>query len=275
MLASDLGQSQISVFKEETLVLVEMKECESQVSLTVYDVEEGEISDSNSASSVEEITEEAFKKKELLSAKSESESASAAAAAAQPSTPKAINTNSANNHLHQDNSTNNNHHNTNQKPRFWTMRDLYQYQLSRNYSAGLHNLAWASAVQNKPLDEIFGREFPKATAADNNDSINNSKRVGPEGQDNSSNASNDNVANHKDDGSSAAAGPSEKKNVVIEEIEEKEEGELEEGEIDLDSEMVDADGDVNKENDLKADLDKQADLIKRGFEAVTAEEAKK
>ncbi|CDP18969.1 unnamed protein product [Coffea canephora] len=175
-----------------------MEECESQLSPTVYDldVEEGEISDS--ASSVEEISAEAFIKKDRFPA-----------AAA---------------------------------PRVWTMRDLYKYQLSRNYSAGLYNLAWASAVQNKPLDEILVMD------------IDDSK-----------------------DGVSAASRS--EKHVI--QVDEKEEGELEEGEIDMDSEMGETDGDVSKENlsgavkDKEAVLEKQVDLLRKGFESVTANEAEK
>ncbi|KAK9934284.1 hypothetical protein M0R45_021434 [Rubus argutus] len=39
--------------------------------------------------------------------------------------------------------------------RVWTMRDIYNYPGFRGYGSGLVNLAWAQAVQNKPLNELF------------------------------------------------------------------------------------------------------------------------
>lgn len=290
VVVSDLSQSQITPLGCSSLV--EMEECESQLSPTVYDldVEEGEISDS--ASSVEEISAEAFSKKDRFpAAAAVLPDSDSSAAPPPPPPPKDVNVNPANsnnssNNYH--NSINNHNANQNQKPRVWTMRDLYKYQLSRNYSAGLYNLAWASAVQNKPLDEILVMEFPKASS-DNNASNSNLKR---DGSDNSSSSSNNH--NHHDyhhhvanknsssiddskDGVSAAS-PSEKH--VIQ-VDEKEEGELEEGEIDMDSEMGETDGDVSKENlsgavkDKEAVLEKQVDLLRKGFESVTANEAEK
>ncbi|KAL3511496.1 hypothetical protein ACH5RR_030897 [Cinchona calisaya] len=247
-----------------------MEECESQLSPTVYDVEEGEISDS--ASSVEEITEEAFNKKD----KDQSSPVAVADsdAAPPPLPPKAISVNSPNNYPNNNNNTINNHDNndTNQKPRVWTMKDLYKYQVYRNYSAGLHNIAWASAVHKKPLDEIFA--IPKASSEDNG-SNSNVMRAGSDtvsNKNNNNNVTDDNTTSIGDnkDGASAAS-----PNVI--DVDEKEEGELEEGEIDMDSEMVEAD--LSQENDfMVVDLDKhkqQLDLIRKGFELVSAEEAEK
>lgn len=45
--------------------------------------------------------------------------------------------------------------------RVWTMQDLYKYQVSRGYASNLYNLAWAQAVQNKPLNDIFVMEVEK------------------------------------------------------------------------------------------------------------------
>ncbi|PRQ39796.1 putative protein-serine/threonine phosphatase [Rosa chinensis] len=81
----------------------------------VGDVEEGEISDSTS---VEEISEEDFVKQEL---KVEPKSNGGGGDAG----------------------------------RVWTMRDIYNYPGFRGYGSGLVNLAWAQAVQNKPLNELF------------------------------------------------------------------------------------------------------------------------
>ncbi|PON51919.1 FCP1-like phosphatase [Parasponia andersonii] len=151
----------------------------------IEDVEEGEISDS---ASVEEITEEDFNKQD------------AAKAAASPND---LNLNES-------------------KPkgaaggggggggdaRVWTMRDLYKYQSFRGYTTGLYNLAWAQAVQNKPLNEIFVMDVD----ADQDSKLS----------------------------SSSPAAVVDK--VVIDDsgdemdTAEKEEGELEEGEIDLESE---------------------------------------
>ncbi|XP_065852158.1 RNA polymerase II C-terminal domain phosphatase-like 3 [Euphorbia lathyris] len=99
--------------------------------------------------------------------------------------------------------------------RFWTMRDVYKYQMGGRYVSGLYNLAWAQAVQNKPLNELFVEVEPDE----------NSKRSSP-----SSSVASANSSSNKDE---------EKKKidkVVIDDSDdEMEEGELEEGEIDLDS----------------------------------------
>ncbi|KAI8527865.1 hypothetical protein RHMOL_Rhmol12G0106900 [Rhododendron molle] len=92
--------------------------------------------------------------------------------------------------------TNNNNNN---KPRVWTVQDLYKFPVSRNYSSGLYNLAWAQAVQNKSLDEVLDAEKVIIDVSGDDDD--------------------------DDEGADKV-----EKN--------KEEGELEEGEIDLDSEIV-------------------------------------
>ena len=83
----------------------------------VEDVEEGEISDS---ASVEEISEADFNRQEQ-------EQEDSASGDSQSQRPKP-------------------------ESRVWTMRDLYNYP---RFRTGLYNLAWAQAVQNKPLNDIF------------------------------------------------------------------------------------------------------------------------
>lgn len=88
------------------------------------EVEEGEISDS---ASLEEISEADFMKQD----------AKGAAAVGEGGGPKVENA------------------------RVWTMQDLYKYQIKRGYTSGLHNLAWAQAVKNKPLNEVLDMEIDK------------------------------------------------------------------------------------------------------------------
>lgn len=125
----------------------------------------------------------------------------------------------------------------------WTMEDLvkYQnkYQMSRNYAPGLYNFAWAQAVQNKPLDDYLTNM--------NNNNINTTTTVVVNDDDD------DKVIvdlSGEDDGES-----------------EKEEGELEEGEIDLDVEVVNAGGESN--------VDKWINVIRVGLESVTMNDANK
>ncbi|XP_076906989.1 RNA polymerase II C-terminal domain phosphatase-like 3 [Bidens hawaiensis] len=131
----------------------------------------------------------------------------------------------------------------------WTMEDLvkYQnkYQMSRNYAPGLYNFAWAQAVQNKPLDDYLTtmNNINTTTAVDNN----NNNNI------NSTALDDDKVIvdlSGEDDGES-----------------EKEEGELEEGEIDLDLEAVNAGGERN--------VDKWINVIRVRLESVTVNDANK
>ncbi|KAI4381331.1 hypothetical protein MLD38_007410 [Melastoma candidum] len=41
------------------------------------------------------------------------------------------------------------------------MQELYKYQIKQGYASGLHNLAWAQAVKNKPLNEVLDMEVDK------------------------------------------------------------------------------------------------------------------
>ncbi|KAL6505409.1 hypothetical protein OROHE_022788 [Orobanche hederae] len=160
------------------------------VKVEIHDVEEGEISDS---ASVEEITEEAFSTKQAPSP---------SPAPLLKSTVTSNNNNVINNSTGGGNGA-----------RVWTMRDLYKYQITSNTSySGLYNLAWAQAVNNKPLGDVF-------VMMDD----------GP----------NDNSDNTNDYSSIKSSTGDEMKFVIdVEDEGAKEEGELEEGEIDLDSELV-------------------------------------
>lgn len=121
---------------EKTLGYINMEgDCKEQQKLVQVDVEEGEISDSGS---VEEISEEDFTKQTPLPANPQPEKTSTSVVAP-------VNPNAKTNGL-------------TGSGRVWTMRDIYNksYRISSttNYS-GLYNLAWAQAVNNKPLDEVF------------------------------------------------------------------------------------------------------------------------
>ncbi|XP_057950008.1 RNA polymerase II C-terminal domain phosphatase-like 3 [Malania oleifera] len=111
--------------------------------------------------------------------------------------------------------------NSNSNARVWTMRDLYKYRVCGGYASGLYNLAWAQAVQNKSLDDVLVKI----------DRDENSKRL-------SSNTAS--VSSSREDRSNTDVIPSKEvaKIVIDDSGDEKEEGELEEGEIDMDSEPV-------------------------------------
>ncbi|KAK2636894.1 hypothetical protein Ddye_031686 [Dipteronia dyeriana] len=162
------------------------------------DVEEGEISDTES---VEEISEEDFKKQEVVKvvkefSKPNSRGEAAAATAS----------------------------------RVWTMQDLYhKYSNYRSATSGLVNFAWAQAVQNKPLNEIMIMDV---------DNDEGSKRSSP-----SSSVASVNSGVRDDNKKQAekvviddSCDEVEEVVVVVNVDDEKEEGELEEGEIDMDSE---------------------------------------
>ncbi|KAK4423972.1 RNA polymerase II C-terminal domain phosphatase-like 3 [Sesamum alatum] len=167
--------------KEQQLVKVE-----------VHDVEEGEISDS---ASVEEITEEAFNTKH--------------APLPSPTPPPPLRSTVNPNNI---NAIKNNT-GGGSGARVWTMRDLYKYQIASKTSySGLYNLAWAQAVNNKPLGEVFV--------------------MMEDGSNDSGNGNNDTSIGKSSNGNES------KVVIDVEDEREKEEGELEEGEIDLDSEFV-------------------------------------
>ncbi|KAL1206182.1 RNA polymerase II C-terminal domain phosphatase-like 3 [Cardamine amara subsp. amara] len=89
---------------------------------------------------------------------------------------------------------------SNGNPRVWTMRELVnKYPAYHGYvNSGLYNFAWAQAVQNKPLNEGLGMDYePKESSEGKSEEVD--------------------------------------KIVIDDSGDEKEEGELEEGEIDLES----------------------------------------
>lgn len=191
------------------------------------DVEEGEISDS---ASVEEISEEDFNNQEVRILKE--------------SKP-----------------------NGDSNSRVWTMRDLYNKypSICRGYASGLYNLAWAQAVQNKPLN--FGAEVEKDDSP---------KRSSPSAS-----------AASLNDKTVEMDSAKEVENVVIDDSgDEKEEGELEEGEIDMDFERVEAeeaeDEDIAEVSSgtgnvptAEVDVSKQVSSIRGVLEGLTASEVEK
>jgi len=98
--------------------------------------------------------------------------------------------------------------------RVWAVQDLYSKYptICRGYASGLYNLAWAQAVQNKPLNDIFVMELDKNANANSNNSGN---------KDGELNKSSKEIVVVDDDDDA--------------DDDEKEEGELEEGEIDGDA----------------------------------------
>lgn len=223
------------VLKETLIRMTKKEEC-----VSIQDVEEGEISDSGS---VEEISEKDFTNVEEATNK--------------------VSTNS------------------DPKPRVWTMQDLYKYQnkyqnkyqMSGGYASGLYNLAWAQAVQNKPLDEYLVMEFK-------NSENSNLKCLA------SSNSVDDN--NKNSDGGSLTDNNTEVGSKVVIEVDdeeaEKEDGELEEGEIDLDSEVP---GEAGLNNNVlcanKSDIDvnwsveteERLNLIRQELETLTVNDVEK
>lgn len=206
--------------------------------LKAEDVEEGEISDT---ASVEEISEEDFKKQDVN--------------VAQESKPK--------------------------DGRIWTMRDLYKYQMGGRYVSGLYNLAWAQAVQNKPLNELFVEVEPDEK----------SKRSPPPSFvpsiNSISNSSKEDEKNKVDKVVIDDSGDEMDDKIVDVE---KEEGELEEGEIDLDSEPGEKAAGEGKETMSNSDemsvdglqieskemnLEEKIKSIQEALERVTVIEAQK
>ncbi|XP_050221698.1 RNA polymerase II C-terminal domain phosphatase-like 3 [Mercurialis annua] len=153
-----------------------------------------------------------------------------------------------------------NGNNNNGNGRVWTMSDLYRYQMGGGYVSGLYNLAWAQAVQSKPgksskpLNELLVEEVDE-----------NSKRSSSP----SSSVNSNGMVNGHDNDS-------------------KEEGELEEGEIDFDMEPTEKvnngtqNGDVPNSDDdhvMKFDgsevevFEKKLSGIREVLESVTVSES--
>ncbi|XP_016492579.1 RNA polymerase II C-terminal domain phosphatase-like 3 [Nicotiana tabacum] len=190
-----------------------MEECNTPA---VGDVEEGEISDS---ASVEEISEDAFNKQQ------------------DPPTSTTVTTTATTKVV------NSNNQNQNSSTRVWTMKDIYKYPISRDYARGLYNLAWAQAVQNKPLNELF-----VMTTDDNSkQSVESSSDMVEK------------VIIHVDDDT-------------------MEEGELEEGEIDSDADVVVVNGGAtNNDDELNSfkTSKEEANLIREQLLSVTVDEMEK
>lgn len=212
----------------------------------VEDVEEGEISDGGS---VEEISEEDFKKPEARVSKPNSDS------------------------------------------KVW-YGDLYKYPISHNYAPGLYSLAWAQAVQNKPLDEVLVMDYKPGDSLKR--SSMSSSSIYSRGGGN---------VHNKDEKNISTSSSKEASKVIIDDSSEdtdarmedaveveKEEGELEEGEIDFDSDFPEKPSeegisDANSEIDLKEreserdlkpkDLIGRVNLIREAFQSVIAAEAEK
>ncbi|GMH02115.1 hypothetical protein Nepgr_003954 [Nepenthes gracilis] len=168
---------------------------------------------------------------------------------------------------------------TDSSSRYW-MKDLYKYSYPRSYAAsGLYNLAWAQAVQNKPLNEVLVELKPdeEVIPPHGGEERNTSSRsVNTSAITGSMDDTNSNTKSAFDDTSGDLAN----KAVVIDC---EEEGELEEGEIDLDSEPMESeeketDGVVSGGFEIEMDdgeLEKQVDSIRDVVENVTSVEAEK
>lgn len=180
-------------------------DCKEQQVVKV-EVHDVEEGEISDSASVEEITEEAFNIKQ----------AAATSPPPEPLPPPKSCVNPNNVTL----GINNNNNRGETGPRFWTMRDLCKYQFaSKTAYSGLYSLAWKQAVNNKPLGDVF---------------------VMMEG------ANNDNSSGNNDTNSARSANGNDSKTVIdVEDDGVKEEGELEEGEIDLDSEFVFENKDLN------------------------------
>ncbi|KAM0002851.1 putative protein-serine/threonine phosphatase [Helianthus debilis subsp. tardiflorus] len=145
-----------------------------------------------------------------------------------------------------------------QQKKVWTMQDLvkYQnkYQMSRNYAPGLYNFAWAQAVQNKPLDDYL--KNLNAGSGGGDVSVDVDKQL----------------MQLNGNGDGGNVGVKEEKSVVDisgdDGDSEKEEGELEEGEIDLDVEVVGKQGG-------EGDVEKWINVIRIGLEGITVNDANK
>ncbi|EXB81217.1 RNA polymerase II C-terminal domain phosphatase-like 3 [Morus notabilis] len=212
----------------------------------VEDVEEGEISDS---ASVEEISEEDFNKQEGNGTGS----------------GKVMSVSDSNSKESKFGDS-----------RVWTMRDLYaNYPGFRGYTTGLYNLAWAQAVQNKPLNEIFvmdvdADDSSRVVLSSASPAVNSGRREGKNG---------------------VKEVEKVEKVVIDDSADEMEEGELEEGEIDLESEPTQKpageeakDGDLNCEaenvgglevDSRRDELEKRVDLIWETLGSVNVVNAEK
>lgn len=118
----------------------------------------------------------------------------------------------------------------NNSSRYW-MPDLYKYSYPRGYgNPGLYNLAWAQAVQNKSLNEVLP-ELNKDGADDKNN--NSSSTINNKPTDDTAVAAKESSLEQQQQQQQSVVNNN---GTVAEVVDcEKEEGELEEGEIDFDS----------------------------------------
>lgn len=200
----------------------------SDVKLKVNGGEEGEISDPET---IVEISKDEFKTSKQQQQQQQPQSSKIS------STPS--------------DSSNNNNNNNN---RYW-MRDLYKYSYPRGYGAasGLYNLAWAQAVQNKPLNEVLVELKDDEPQEDNN---------------------NNNVTKTSDETAAVNGILQRSTDEEVDVESEREEGELEEGEIDLDSQddSIDTASVFETEDEQ---LEKQVSSIRKVLDNVTVTEAHK
>lgn len=227
MLVGDFNLNRLIKENEPPSFLNMENNCEVvKVESEPHDVEEGEISDS---ASIEEISEEAFNIKQTPQP-------------SPPSPPPPKNVSATNNSSNSGGGSG---------ARVWTMRDLYKYQISSKTSySGLYNLAWAQAVNNKPLGEVF------VMMEDGSNDIS------------------------KSDNDTSSAKKENKVVIDVDDDGEKEEGELEEGEIDLDCEFnkpaeseSEAEGQVSERDYLERR--KRVDLIMEELGNLNAADAQK
>lgn len=156
---------------------------------------------------------------------------------------------------------------------FWTVQDLYKFPVSRNYSSGLYNLAWAQAVQNKSLDEVLVKSGEEVNS--------NLKRSSS-----SSSVNGIEVNKTSNDGSLglSCSSKKEEEKVIIDvsgdddddedakEVDnEKEDGELEEGEIDLDSDEIVHTSLNDDEGCLKGEIDGDAIQLDNDLDSIQLE----
>lgn len=156
--------------------------------------------------------------------------------------------------------------------RYW-MKDLYKYSYPRGYgsASGLYNLAWAQAVQNKPLNDVLV-ELKDKDGDEKSNSTNKAATAAAT------------AATSEDSAAAAANANQQLLNEVVEVEIEREEGELEEGEIDLDSEEPTSNNNDQEEEYIDSgsgfemedgELEKQVSSIRKVLDNVTVSEAHK
>lgn len=158
---------------------------------------------------------------------------------------------------------------------YW--KDLYKnYSYPRRYGASnLYNLAWAQAVQNKPLNDVLVK------VSDDSNNKNNKNNNSSSG----SRVNDDSAANEQDESLQQQQSVNNASNEVVNKKDDsdKEEGELEEGELEEDSD--DAENNNNNGNKVEdqftgmemedIELENQVSSIRKVLHNVTVAEAHK